>query len=192
MPLALLLIRHCQSMSQSPGAGLTEAGARQAKRLATRLAALGIDALYSSPFERARQSLAPFAASSGIPVKIDARLAERRLAARDLPDWVEHIRRSFDDFDHRAPGGESLREAQARGLAAIEDIAGAGHGRPAACTHGNLLSALLRSIDGRFGFGDWQALANPDLFWLRCEGRRPVAFERVASEGEFDNLRSGF
>jgi 2,3-bisphosphoglycerate-dependent phosphoglycerate mutase len=77
---------------------------------------------------------------------------------------------SFDDLDYRLPGGESLRQDQARGLAALADIASAGHRLPAVSTHGNLLSAMLCSIDQTFGFAAWQGLKNPDLFALTCEG----------------------
>ena len=98
----------------------------------------------------------------------------------DLPDWLEHIRRSFADVDYRAPGGETLREAQGRGLAAISEIAGRGHRLPALCTHGNLLSAVVLSIDARFGFDDWRRLRNPDLIELAWNSRGPVAFRRLS------------
>jgi 2,3-bisphosphoglycerate-dependent phosphoglycerate mutase len=183
---AILLIRHCQSTGQSPDAPLTPAGRDDADRLGDQLTRLGVDAAYSSPYLRARSTLAPLVSRAGIALRLDDRLVERRLAAVELPDWLEHIRRSFEDLDHRAPGGESLREAQARGLAAIADIAGRGHRLPALCTHGNLLSAVLISMDACFGFEDWRQLRNPDLFMLACEGGRPLSYERHG-EAEFDS-----
>jgi 2,3-bisphosphoglycerate-dependent phosphoglycerate mutase len=175
----LILIRHCQSTAQHPEAVLTEAGAEAAEALADRLAALAPDAVYSSPYERAHATVRPFARQAGLSVALDDRLRERRLSAEDLDDWLEHIRRSFEDLDHRAPGGESLREAQTRALAALADIASDGHRLPAVASHGNLISSVLRAMDPTFGFEAWRALRNPDLFEVELADGRPVRFARL-------------
>jgi 2,3-bisphosphoglycerate-dependent phosphoglycerate mutase len=176
----LILIRHCESSGQAPDAPLTEAGTRAAMALADRLAALGPDAVYSSPYLRARTTVQPFAERAGLILIEDVRLHERVLSEAPLDDWLDHIRRSYDDIDHRAgEGGETLREIQTRGLAAFADIATAGHRLPIAASHGNLISAILRAIDPDFGFEDWRALRNPDLFELAFEGRRAVAYRRL-------------
>jgi 2,3-bisphosphoglycerate-dependent phosphoglycerate mutase len=175
----MLLIRHCQSTGQAPDAPLTAQGLTDAAAFAAELHAHAVDAVFSSPFTRARQTVAPFAERHGLKIGIDDRLAERRLSAEPRPDWMDHIRRSFADLDHRAPGGESLREARHHGLAALAEIAGIGHRLLAVSTHGNLLAALLHSVDPGFGFADWEQLRNPDLFRLTFDGGRPVAFERL-------------
>ncbi|MBM3532097.1 MAG: histidine phosphatase family protein [Alphaproteobacteria bacterium] len=176
----ILLIRHCQSSGQAPDAPLTPDGVRAALGLADRLAMLGADAAYSSPFTRARQTLSPFADRNGLPLALDDRLAERRLSPSPHEDWLDLIRKSFDDLDHAVPGGESLREAQRRGLAALADIAAGGHRLPAVATHGNLLSSILRHADASFGFDSWKDLRNPDLFLVSMAEGRPHAFERLA------------
>lgn len=175
----LLLIRHCHSTAQHPEAPLSEAGARAAEVLAERLAALAPDAIYSSPYLRAQATLRPFADRAGLSVRLDHRLRERMLSDRDLEDWLDHIRRSFTEPAYRLPGGESLLEAQARGLLALADIAASGHDLPVVASHGNLIAAVLMSMDPTFGYEDWQALANPDLFEVRMDARRPVGFVRL-------------
>jgi len=176
----LLLIRHCESSGQAPGAPLTEAGTRAAHELADRLAALAPDAVYSSPYLRAWSTVAPFAERAGLPIVEEARLHERVLAATPLDDWLEHIRRSYDDVDHRAgQGGETLREITARGCGALADIAAAGHRLPIAASHGNLISAILRAADPTFGFEDWRALRNPDLFEVEVDGGWPTSYRRI-------------
>lgn len=175
----LILIRHCAATGQQPDAPLTEAGAAAAEALAARLAGLGPDSLHSSPYRRAQATLAPYAARAGLAVRSDARLKERVLADRDLDDWMDHIRRSFDDPHHRAPGGETLAECRARALAALAQIA-AGAGRlPAVASHGELISSVLSAMDPGFGFDGWRGLANPDLFELTFEAGRPVGFRRL-------------
>jgi len=176
----LILVRHCASSGQSPDAPLTEAGVRAAEGLVERLARLDPDAVYSSPYVRAMTTVSPFAERAGLPIRKEPRLHERVLAAEPLDDWLEHIRRSYDDVDHRpGPGGETLREVEARGCAALADIAANGHRLPIAASHGNLISAILRAADPRFGFEDWRRLRNPDLFEVTIEGGRPVGFVRL-------------
>lgn len=176
----LLLIRHCQSTAQFPDAVLTEAGAAAAEALAERLAELAPDALYSSPYERAQATLRPFAARAGLSVRLDPRLKERVLSSEDRDDWLDHIRRSFDDPDHRAPGGETMREVRERAVAALDEIVSAGHQLPAVASHGGLISSVLKAMRPAFGFEDWRGLRNPDLFELEMDGGRPTRFVRLA------------
>ncbi len=176
----LILIRHCESSGQAPDAPLTEAGARAAVALTDRLDSLSPDAVYSSPYLRAKETVAPFARRAGLTIIEDDRLHERVLAAVPLDDWLDHVRRSYDDFDHRAgEGGETLRETQARGLAALTAIVRRDHRLPIVAGHGNLISAILRAFDPAFGFEDWRTLRNPDLFELTFDGVRPVSYRRI-------------
>lgn len=176
---SIMFVRHCQSSGQSPDAPLTAQGAADAEALVARLAPFGVDAICSSPYLRAVQTIEPFAAARGLPINIDFRLRERLLSAESLPDWLDHIERSFADFDYRAPGGETLREAQARGLAAIAALA-EDEGRViAVVSHGNLLSSLLNRMDTGFGFAEWQAMPNPALYRVTVHGGVPTSFAPV-------------
>jgi 2,3-bisphosphoglycerate-dependent phosphoglycerate mutase len=176
----LILIRHCASTAQHPDAPLTEAGAIAAETLADRLAGLSPDAIYASPYVRAVATVEPFARRTGLPVTIEARLRERLLADPEVDDWLNHIRRSFDDADHRAPGGESRNQVLARALPALAEIAARGHRLPIAASHGGLISAVLHAVGPSFGFEGWQGLANPDLFELDFDQGRLTGWRRLA------------
>jgi 2,3-bisphosphoglycerate-dependent phosphoglycerate mutase len=176
----LIMIRHCESSGQAPDAPLTEAGTRAAEALADRLEALNPDAVYSSPYLRARTTVQPFADRAGLTIIEDARLHERVLSGEPLDDWLDHIRRSYEDLDHVAgTGGESLRATQTRALAALGDIVARGHRLPIVASHGNLISSVLRAADPDFGFEAWRALKNPDLFELDFDGARSVGYRRL-------------
>ena len=168
----LLLVRHCESTGPDPEAPLSARGLEQARVLADALAPLAPDHLVSSPFLRARQSVAPLAAALGLTVAIEPRLAERRLGIDPFGDWRAGLRAAFDDPDRAYPDGESGLEAQRRGRAAVIDVLRAGHRLPVLATHGNLLSLFLASVDGRFGYAEWEQLANPDVFVLSTEGEQ--------------------
>ena len=179
----LLLIRHCQSTGTHPDAPLSEAGARAAEALITRLQGLAADAVYSSPYERAQATVRPFALSAGLSVGLDDRLRERVLSDRDLEDRLDHVRRSFAEPDYRAPGGESLNETQQRALAALADIAAAGDRLPVVSSHRSLTASILRSMDPAFGFERWQDLRTPDLFEVGLDAGRPIRFVRLDAHG---------
>ncbi|HSJ96061.1 MAG TPA: histidine phosphatase family protein, partial [Myxococcota bacterium] len=61
---------------------LTDAGRAQAQQLAAALRDTGAQRLVSSPALRCRQTLAPLALATGLPVEIDDRLEERRDPAK--------------------------------------------------------------------------------------------------------------
>ena len=77
----LLLIRHAEPVRIVDADGpadphLHERGLQQADRLATWFADEALDAVWSSPMRRARQTAAPLAAAQGLPVLVDEELAE--------------------------------------------------------------------------------------------------------------------
>ena len=89
------------------------------------------------------------------------------------------VRRSFAEPDYRAPGGESLNQTKQRAIAALTDIAAAGHRLPAVSSHRNLIASVLRSMDTAFGFEQWQELRTPDLFEVELDAGRPIRFVRL-------------
>lgn len=97
---------------------LTEHGAEQASALADRLESLGIDAVYTSPLLRARETAAPIAAAAGVDIAVDDRLVELDYGEWDgksFPDLPPgELRRWRNDPTFAPPGGESLRTVTAR------------------------------------------------------------------------------
>jgi probable phosphoglycerate mutase len=122
-----LLIRHGMTdavgktiTGRLPGVHLNEAGQKQADDLPSRLKRWKIDAIYSSPLERALETAAPAARKLGLKVMMSEALSEvdfgewsgRSLAELDrLPEW-----RLYNTFRSgtRAPGGELATEVQTR------------------------------------------------------------------------------
>ncbi len=174
----LILARHCQATGQAPDVPLTEGGRRQAQELAAFLRHDPIDCIVSSAFDRAVQTAQPLAASLGLTVARDPRLNERILSPCPIPNWMDVVRDSFDDWDLRAPHGESAREVLARGWTCLNELSDGRYRLPLAVTHGNLMSLLLHSIDAGFGYAGWQNLTNPDVYMLRWSGDGRADFQR--------------
>jgi 2,3-bisphosphoglycerate-dependent phosphoglycerate mutase len=182
----LVLVRHATATGQDASATLTIEGERQAHLLADLLLQFQIQRVISSPFVRATESAGPFCRRAELRLETDDRLVERVLSARNLPDWREHLRRSFDDLDYRLDDGESSRTAQSRGTSAVRAALASGE-RCVLVTHGNLLALILKSIDATVGFDLWARLSNPDAFVLHFEDERPTGFSRVWTPGRRDD-----
>ena len=178
----LLLVRHCESSGQDSAAPLTERGREQAAGLAIELARYPIDHVVTSPYLRARETIAPFAEQARLRVYPDEALAERRLSPEPIDRWQDEIRKSFIDLDHRLPGGESGREALVRGWAALAVILAGGYRLPVVVSHGQLLALVLHSLDPSFGFSGWESLSNPDVYLLENSAAGRLRFTRVWSQ----------
>lgn len=153
----LLLIRHGETdavgqsiMGWLPGWHLNPAGRRQAALLAQRLACLPIQAVYSSPLERAMETAEPIASPRRLEVSPREDLGELRMgdwegqAISEL-DTQEHWRR-FNAYRScvRAPGGELMIEAQTRMVRELDQLrARHPEGTIAIVSHGDPLRAAL-------------------------------------------------
>lgn len=165
MKKTFYLIRHCKATGQAPDAELTAEGREQAAVLADFFSGIEVRHVISSPFTRAIQSIEPLATALDLPIQIDDRLAERVLSTEDLPDWMEKLEQSFSDLDLKFEGGESAYEAAQRGSAVMAEAGD----HAVLVTHGNMMGLLLKQFEEAYGFDEWQALSNPDVFILSID-----------------------
>ncbi|RXI98612.1 histidine phosphatase family protein [Anaerobacillus alkaliphilus] len=175
----IYLIRHCAAEGQASEAKLTKEGEIQAEELAQFFKDMRVDRIISSPFQRALQTIQPLAAIRDIQIEMDDRLAERILSSENLVDWQSKLMETFSDLDLTFPGGESSRDAIKRIVSVVEDIFLSEEENTIIVTHGNLLSLFLHHIDETFGFDEWKALSNPDVFLVR-EGE--VEIQRLCGD----------
>jgi probable phosphoglycerate mutase len=155
----ILLVRHalvdaCGSFlaGRTPGVHLNEEGRRQAAALGHRLTDMELDAIYTSPLERARETAAALAATE-IPLVIEDDLNEV-----DFGEWTGL---SFDELNRREdwiafnrrrtaaaiPGGEWMVDVQSRACRALTRIHQAHQeGHIAIISHGDVLRALVAKL----------------------------------------------
>ena len=174
----IYLIRHAQSTGQQPDGDLTELGKKQAQDLIARLSYIAPDGAYSSPYLRALDTIRPYCDSAGLDIQTDPDLAERQLKLFDLwlpfDELIHHLRLSFENWDYKMEGGESLNDTQRRALRGLRKIAQSNFVRPIVAAHGNLIAAVLGAIDPDFGFEQWRAMKDPHLYRLSFAGNAPV------------------
>lgn len=166
----LYIVRHCSAQGQSPDAPLTSEGRKQAKRLSDFLKHQNIESIISSPFVRAMTSIEPLAEALNLQVRSDARLPERVLSSEPLDNWLDCLQQTFTDFGLAYDGGETSEQAMERATQVVKEVLAGNHKNVVLVTHGNLMTLLLRYFDKRFGFQEWAALTNPDVYRVIVNG----------------------
>jgi probable phosphoglycerate mutase len=151
--MELLLIRHALPVRVDEGAvdgpadpPLADLGIRQAEALARWLAGEQVDAVWSSPMRRARETAAPLAERLRLPVTVDDGLAEYdKDAASYIP--IEELKAANDPRWNQLP--ERPEEFAAEVVAAVERIVDAHPGqRVAVVCHGGVVNAYAGHVLG--------------------------------------------
>ncbi len=155
----LFLIRHAEPVRIAESEGpadpeLSGRGVRQADRLAVWLADERLDAMWSSPMRRARETAAPVARHHQLDVVIDDELAEFDREATSYIPYEEL--KATDDPRYKAMIEDRLHEMAIDGpafqsgvVAAFERVIAANPSRTVAVTcHGGVVNAYLAHILG--------------------------------------------
>ncbi|HEX2296634.1 MAG TPA: MSMEG_4193 family putative phosphomutase [Actinomycetota bacterium] len=133
-----------------PDVHLTDEGRAQAEAAAEMLSGMNLEAVYSSPIDRTRETAAAIAARHGLPVRTRRTIGEveygkwtnrsfkvlaRQKAWAVLHRWPSSV---------RFPDGETLREVQSRALDEIDKIADA-HPNAMVCvvSHADVIKLVL-------------------------------------------------
>ena len=133
--MQLMLVRHAKNdwigdrlAGWTPGVHLNEKGRQQAEALGVRLAHLPITAVFSSPLERTIETAQAIAAHHDLEVQTLEGVGETRYG-----EWTGASIKELTKTDlwpvvqvhpsgARFPGGESLRETQARAVTALDAL----------------------------------------------------------------------
>jgi probable phosphoglycerate mutase len=160
----LLLMRHAAHdwlgrgiPGRLPGVSLNDEGRTQAQALAQRFAGAAIDAIYSGPQQRTRETVALLAARLGVAVNIADEFDEI-----DFGDWTG---RSFADLERddsvlwqgwveqrskaQPPGGEAFTQVAQRAMTGMQRLRGLHPGQTVlVLSHGDVIKAALAGCLG--------------------------------------------
>lgn len=161
--MELLIIRHAvpeRITAEQSGGGpadpsLTDAGRRQARRLAGWLAIEGVDHVVSSPLRRASETAAPLATALELGVEIEPELCEydaaadsyipiEELRAENDERWQAMVEGRWADY-----GGEPPEQFRDRILPCFDRIIADHPGEKVAVVcHGGVINVYLASVLG--------------------------------------------
>ena len=155
----MYVLRHCTPAdSDLPNRErpLSDIGHRQAQQLVPVLTRLGISAVYTSPFRRALETVAPFCNCADI-----------------RPIEKEELGESAED--------ERLPQVRSRLIGALNTIAEDHDGECVlVCTHGGCLWGAISQFDTTFGYEDYRRIGCPGMrriVYTAGKARLDQAFE---------------
>ncbi|WP_186827046.1 histidine phosphatase family protein [Shimia ponticola] len=179
----LYLLRHAEADGPSQSASLSEAGRRAAEALIPTLEAFEIDAIFSSPLDRALQTASPFAAKSGLNITTMPDLREHRLSLQ-VPDPDDPLlEQRFEKRGLARPGGESFQAVLGRLRQAILAISRRPYAAPLAVTHGGVIASLLSTLDRSYGYAEFIQMPRPALFKVTHRKGSPTQIEPIELTG---------
>ena len=133
------------------------------------LAYKSITAIYSSPYQRAIQTVEPLAQSLKLAIQTDRRLIERKLSSQVITDqdFEKHLMQLWSQPTFSLVGGESNQQAQQRSLALLHELESKHQDEEIIISsHGNLICILLSAFDSSIDYNFWCGLSMPDVLVL--------------------------
>ena len=199
--MRVIFIRHGQTEWNKLGklqgqtdVPLDSIGEEQALKVNTRLEKLDIDLLFSSPLERARETLKP-SYKKKCAIVFSKHLLERNFGClQGLDLKCEKLRdyRKFDilkktkDPDYPPPGGESLNDVKFRIVVFLHFLKSLNTSKTLVCmTHGGVLDIIFR-IANRISISSprrW-LIPNAGFFEISCNSQKI----KIKSWGDIEHL----
>lgn len=157
--MQLYLVRHGETAYNAVGRyqghvqiDLNDRGRTQATQVCQRLAALPIDAIYSSDLVRCLQTIQPLVSATQLPLVLEPRLREIDVGLWEhltIPEISTTFPGNYTAYKQNPGatihvGGESYTMLQTRAVAAIQDIISrhSADQRIVICTHGGTIRAI--------------------------------------------------
>jgi probable phosphomutase (TIGR03848 family) len=201
----LLLVRHGHTdtggkrlTGWQPGVHLNDRGRADAERLVERLDGVRVEAIYSSPLERCRETAAPLAKARRLSVHRRRRLIDtgygewtgRSIAqVRKTKLWrtVERVPSAM-----RFPGGESLLEVQARAVdEAIRIAQDHRKGIVVVVSHADPIRLVIAHVAGAHADHLHRLVVDPGSITVVALGDGMPRLLKVNDTGDLAGLRSG-
>ncbi|SFL94395.1 2,3-bisphosphoglycerate-dependent phosphoglycerate mutase [Paenibacillus sp. 1_12] len=183
MNTTIYWVRHAKSPFSKENErlrGLSPDGIADAERVTEILAQEQLEAVVSSPYTRAIQTVQGAAAELGLEMELEENLRERLLAGLDHviegEGFMAAIERVFTDQDYALPGGESNHAAQQRGMEALQRVLNRHQGKRFAIgTHGNIMTILMSNWDSEaYGLAFWKQISSPDIYKMTLDAEQKL------------------
>ena len=183
--MKIYLVRHAQAewwKAPDENRPLTTKGFEDAEKLSQLLKNHPVDAIYSSPYTRAYQTIEPTASKLRLEINIGDDLRERKLGDIGQEDFLSAVEKTWQDPSFAHPNGETNAEALNRAVSLVKELR-ARHLNEniALASHGNTIALILQVFDPTVNFAFWKSLSMPDLHLLKFDQRNSVTITRIGT-----------
>jgi 2,3-bisphosphoglycerate-dependent phosphoglycerate mutase len=180
MPM-IYFVRHAHSIwTPEEMRPLSSQGFEDAVRVADVLEDYPIDAMYTSPYTRAWQTVEPLAERLGLALYTEPDLRERNLGDGPFENHLQAVAAVWQNPTFAHPGGESNLAAQQRGVAVVERLKQLyADDQIVLATHGNLMALILQYYQPSIDFEFWKILTLPDIYALDFRESEGGILERI-------------
>lgn len=181
------MVRHAKSpfiFGEERRRGLSEEGEIAAKKVTQLLKDKDIDAIVSSPYTRAIQTVNELADLKGLSIKVYEELKERPIKGLDFKiteqEIQESIKLSFEKQDFCLEGGESTLQAQKRAIPVIKQLLEEYEGKNIVIgTHGNIMTIIMNYFDESYEYSFWRSTSKPDIYQLEFNKENLLNVKRL-------------
>lgn len=160
---------------------LSAKGLADRKLVTEFLADKDINAVLSSPYKRAIDTVKDFAGSIGLDVITVSDFRERKVDSVWIEDFNSFCKRQWNDFDYKLSDGETLREVQQRNIAALEKVLDEySGGNIVIGTHGTALSTVINYFDSGFAYEQFSEIKGlmPWIVRMDFDGKALIGIEK--------------
>jgi len=121
-----------------------------------------INAVLSSPYKRAIDTISDFAEKNRLEINIVEDFREQKSSSdmrRDNPDFRNALERQWADFTYAFSDGECLKKVQERNIAAFNNVLTHYKNKNIAIgTHATALSVIINYYDNSYGFKNFEEM----------------------------------
>lgn len=178
----LYLVRHAHSeyTPEELTRPLSEKGKLEAEYVTELLKKEKIDAVCSSPYKRAVETVEGIAHYIDQEINIYEGIRERTLSSRPVQNFDEAISLVWEDPAFSLEGGESNLTAQKRGVHGIFKIIEEYNGKNVVIgTHGNIMVLIMSYFDPQYDIRFWRRLEMPDIYCLTFDDKNLKSVKRI-------------
>lgn len=143
-----------------------------------------IDAVLSSPFKRAFDTVSDFAEKNGFVIKTIEAFCEQRSSSdmrRDHPEFRLSLERQWADFSYTYSDGECLRDVQERNISGLNKVLKEYKDKNLVIgTHATALSVMINYYDNSYNFKDFEEMEYklPWAVTMVFDGLKCVSIEK--------------
>lgn len=148
-----------------------------------------INAVYSSPYLRAYDTVKPFADKLGLTVHTIDDLRERKVDSIWINDFTAFTQKQWSDFTYKLCDGESLQEVQDRNVKALQALLDKHPNQNIVIgSHGTALSTIVNFYQSNFAYEGFNSIKHLMPFIARFtfveQTCQTITFYNLFEEGE--------